>query len=255
MTTSEMSTTRRELLGALALGTVAAPLIARPSPAIRAIAFDAFVLFNPKPVLDRARELVAEKAVQFAATASAKLFAYTWLYTSASRYDGFAPLARDAFQYAGAVQGLELTRADLDSLVACYSALPLWPDVTAAIGQLRNDRIRLAMLSNLPREMLLSNLRGGGIEHHFEAILSTDEVRRFKPAPEAYALGMRALGLARGQIGFAASAGWDASGATWFGYRTAWVNRDNSRPEEAHTAAEVVSGGIEGVLRLAGLGG
>jgi len=250
-----MSPTRRELLGALALGTATAPLIAGPPAAIRAIAFDAFVLFNPKPVLDRARELVADKGAQFVATASAKLFAYTWLYTSASRYDGFTPLARDAFQYAGAIYGVELTTADLESLVACYSALPLWPDVAAAIGQLRHAGIRLAMLSNLPREMLLSNLRAGGIAQHFEALLSTDEVGRFKPAPEAYALAMRALRLARGQIGFAASAGWDASGATWFGYRTAWVNRSNARPEPAHAAPEAVSRGIEGVLLLAGLSG
>jgi len=255
LATSEMSPTRRELLGALALGTATAPLIAGPPAAIRAIAFDAFVLFNPKPVLDRARELVADKGAQFVATASAKLFAYTWLYTSASRYDGFTPLARDAFQYAGAIYGVELTTADLESLVACYSALPLWPDVAAAIGQLRHAGIRLAMLSNLPREMLLSNLRAGGIAQHFEALLSTDEVGRFKPAPEAYALAMRALRLARGQIGFAASAGWDASGATWFGYRTAWVNRSNARPEPAHAAPEAVSRGIEGVLLLAGLSG
>lgn len=255
MAISETSTTRRELLGALALGPVTAPLIARPSTLIRAIAFDAFVLFDPKPLLERATQFVGDKAAQFVATASAKLFAYTWLYTSASRYSGFTPLARDAFQYAGAVSGVELARADLDSLIACYSALPLWPDVAAAIGQLRQAGIRLAMLSNLPKEMLLSNLRRGGIEHHFEALLSTDQVRRFKPAPEAYALGMRALRLSRGQIGFAASAGWDAAGATWFGYRTAWVNRDNARPEAAHAAADVVSGGIDGVLRLAGLDG
>jgi 2-haloacid dehalogenase len=63
------------------------------------------------------------------------------------------------------------------------------------------------------------------------------------------------LRLSARSIGFAASAGWDASGAVWFGYRTAWVNRNNSPREPAHAPPDIVSRGMDGVLRLAGVDG
>jgi 2-haloacid dehalogenase len=79
--------------------------------------------------------------------------------------------------------------------------------------------------------MLRANMRRTGVERFFEAALSTDRVRAFKPAPEAYQLGVEAFGLRKGEIAFAAFAAWDAAGASWFGYPTAWVNRLGQQTE------------------------
>jgi 2-haloacid dehalogenase len=79
--------------------------------------------------------------------------------------------------------------------------------------------------------MLRANMARNGIEGLFEATLSTDGVRAFKPAPEAYAMAMRTLELAKDEILFAPFAAWDAAGAVWFGYPTAWVNRAQQRAE------------------------
>jgi hypothetical protein len=51
-----------------------------------------------------------------------------------------------------------------------------------------------------------------------------------KPAPDAYALAMRTLGLREQEIGFAAFAAWDAAGASWFGYPTAGEPPKRSSP-------------------------
>ena len=248
---SKSSTTRRELLGSLALGTISAPLVARSRPDLRAVAFDAFVLFDPRIIVERAKAIAGERAGEFVSTASAKIFAYSWLYTSAGRYAGFETLARYAFGYAADFHRLDANPSDLEPLVTAYSNLPLWPDVAESMELLRERNIRLSLLSNLPKSARVSNLRSGGIERHFEVVLSTDQVRRFKPSPEAYALGVKALRLSPDRIGFAASAGWDASGATWFGYPTVWVNRTNAAAEHAHATPGIVSSNMEGVLRLA----
>ena len=247
--------TRRELLGSLALGTTSAPLFSQRLSPIRALAFDAFVLFDPTPIVERAKLLVGEKAAALFATASTKLFSYTWLYTSADRYDGFEVLAHDAFGSAADVHGVMLKGSEVESLVATYSMLPLWPDVAAAIHRLRERNLRLAVLANLPKRWLVSNLRANGIEGYFEHVLSTDTVRRFKPSREAYAMAVDKLSLSARSIGFAASAGWDASGAVWFGYRTTWVNRNNFPREPAHAPPDIVSRSMDGVLRLAGVDG
>jgi 2-haloacid dehalogenase len=228
-------------------------LISRTRRPIRAIAFDAFVLFDPQAIVKRARELAGEKGDALAAAASAKLFSYTWYYTSAGRYAAFDELAADAFRSAAQNLGLKFGNPELDWLVNAYAKLELWPDVPDALQTLRRHGVRLAMLSNLSERALRANLAAGRIDQHFEFVLSTDAVRQYKPGPRAYDLAVRTFGLPKNQVGFAASASWDASGATWFGLPTVWVNRNGLPPEPAHATPLIVSRGMGGVLQLASL--
>ena len=85
-------------------------------------------------------------------------------------------------------------------------------------------------------------------------MLSTDKVRRFKPSPAAYRMATGALSLPADRIGFAAFAGWDAAGAGWFGYPTAWINRLGAPAETVGPEPLVTSRDLSGVLTLAGLG-
>jgi 2-haloacid dehalogenase len=73
--------------------------------------------------------------------------------------------------------------------------------------------------------MLQTLLDNAGLSELFDAKISTDAAKTFKPDPRAYALGMSALGLELEEIVFSAFGGWDAAGAKWFGYPTFWVNR------------------------------
>jgi 2-haloacid dehalogenase len=45
-------------------------------------------------------------------------------------------------------------------------------------------------------------------------------------------MALDAFGLGREEIAFVAFAGWDAAGATWFGYPTVWMNRTSASAEE-----------------------
>ena len=111
----------------------------------------------------------------------------------------------------------------------------------------------MAFDSNLTQAMLDGSMYHAGIADFFEVALSTDRVRQFKPAPAAYRMAMDALNLRKEDIGFAAFGGWDAAGASWFGYRTAWINRLAAPAEELGVRPAIVARGIEGVLALAGV--
>jgi len=248
---SMITISRRHLLGAIPIAAVAAPLAAHQSPALAAIAFDALVLFNPASLVERLRPIVGEKAPELVTIASSKLFASTWFYTSAEQYVGFQLLAEAAFRFAARSISVSLTDNDLTDLVRTYSALEPWPDVTTTLQQLRRRNVRLALLSNMPEAALLSNLRRAQLDEYVEIVLSTDQVRRYKPAPEAYRMAVRALGLNIGRIGFAASAAWDAAGSAWFGYPTVWVNRAQALTDVDIDKRVIVSSGMEGVLALA----
>jgi 2-haloacid dehalogenase len=244
--------TRRQLLALTALAACGGPLRGGLPRRIRAIAFDAFVLFSPQEVVRRSRELAGEKGDALFAAASAKLFGYTWYYTSAGKYAEFEELAVDAFKSAAQSLGLTFRSGELERLIDAYADLEIWPDVPAALQALRRSGVRLAMLSNLSERMLRANLRGNRIDENFEFVLSTDQARQYKPSPKAYGLALDAFKLSRRQIEFAASAGWDASGAAWFGYPTVWVNRSGAPAEQAHGTPTITSADMGGVLQLAG---
>ena len=80
--------------------------------------------------------------------------------------------------------------------------------------------------------MLEVGIENAGLEGVFEHVLSTDQIRAYKPDPRAYQMAIDAFKLKREEILFAAFAGWDAAGAKWFGYPTFWVNRLNLPGEE-----------------------
>ena len=131
------------------------------------------------------------------------------------------------------VQGAPGTAAQL---MQAYLGLKAWPDVPSALRALRETGSRLAFLSNMTTQILEAGIKNAGLEGVFEHVLSTDQIRAYKPAPRAYQMAIDAFKLQREDILFVAFAGWDAAGAKWFGYPTFWVNRLNLPAEELGAA-------------------
>jgi 2-haloacid dehalogenase len=248
---------RRDIVGRFAVGAMIAPAVGRAAATVRrpveAIAFDGFPIFDPRSVGAMVESLVPDRGEALAQAWSNKLFGYTWLYTSADRYAAFDVVADEALRFSADALELMLTAAVRGRLVSAYAQLDVWPDVKPALEKLNSAGIRLAFLSNLGEEALRANMARNGIATAFAHVLSTDRVRRFKPAPEAYAMAINAFDLPRERIGFAAFGGWDAAGAAWFGYRTAWVNRLGVPREPIEPGPSIVAPGMEAVLALAGL--
>jgi 2-haloacid dehalogenase len=92
--------------------------------------------------------------------------------------------------------------------------------------------------------MLDAAIKSSGLEGVFEHVLSTDDVRTYKPDPRAYQMGIDAFKLAREEIAFAAFAGWDAAGAAGFGYTTFWVNRLSQPAEELGVVPDATGGDL-----------
>jgi len=117
-------------------------------------------------------------------------------------------------------------------LMNAYLNLKPWPDVVPALKQLKALDIKLVFLSNMTEKMLVTNMNNSGIGKYFDHVISTDSAKTYKPAANAYQLGVDTLNLKREEIVFAAFAGWDVAGAKWFGYPTFWVNRAGFPDEE-----------------------
>lgn len=244
---------RRTLMGLALAGAAASPVsaLAVGDTGLKALAFDGFTILDPRPVTAAAVSISADHGVALANAWTNKLFALSWLETSAGRYSGFAMLADAALAHSARALNLEISPAQRRELVDVFARLPAWPDAGEALERMRRAGMRLAFLSNLSAEMLTSNMRRNGLDGLMEAPLSTDRVRAFKPSPLAYAMGPTHFQLPREQVGFVAFGGWDALGAKWFGYRTAWINRLGVTAETLTPAPDEIAPNLSAALRLA----
>ncbi|HZP81680.1 MAG TPA: haloacid dehalogenase type II [Chthonomonadaceae bacterium] len=233
-----MTSNRREFLG-LAVGSVATGLLEAPSlalaaakPEIKAVAFDAFPIFDPRPVFALAENLFPGRGAEISSAWRTRQFEYTWLRALSRRYADFWQVTEDALNFAAKTLKLELSAEKRQRLMAAYLELGTWPDVLPALKALKEGGIRLAFLSNFTPKMLGAAIQRSGLNDLFEFVLSTDAVQTYKPDPRAYQMGVDAFHLKREEILFAAFAGWDAAGAKSFGYPTFWVNRTKAPAEE-----------------------
>ncbi len=79
--------------------------------------------------------------------------------------------------------------------------------------------------------MLSGAVEAAGMAADFDAVLSVEAVRVYKPRPEVYALVTDVFGIVPADVAFVSSNRWDVMGATAFGFRCVWVNRANM-PDE-----------------------
>src|SRR5215471_12224549 len=205
--------------GSLAMSIVPRLLAGESSRAtIKAIAFDAFPIFDPRPVFALAEQLFPGHGAELSNEWRTRQFEYTWLRIADQHYADFWQVTADALVFATDKLGLELTADKREKLMNVYLELKPWPDVPAALASLKQSGLRLALLSNFTRRMLEANIKSAALTGMFEQIISTDEAKTYKPDPRAYQLGTETLKLPREEILFVAYAGWDTAGAKLFGY-------------------------------------
>jgi len=215
-------------------------VIADSEKRIKAIAFDAFPIFDPRPIFGLAKRLFPEQEKVFAVLWRTRIFEYTWLRTSAGKYQDFWACIEDALVFTARQLQVDLTPDKQQQLMDAFLSVKAFPDVKAVLSELKSAGIKLAFLSNMTEKMLEAGIKNSGLEGYFDHVLSTDQIKTFKPDPRAYHMAMDAFGLAREEIAFTAFASWDATGAKWFGYPTVWVNRLNFVAEEFDVQPDVV---------------
>ena len=229
------------------------PVVAATSRAkFKAIAFDAFPVFDPRPVAALCEALFPSKGSDLVNMWRTRQFEYTWLRTVSNRYVDFERVTDDSLAFAAKALKLDMTAEKRDQLLKAHFELKSWPDAIPALTKLKESGARLAFLSNLTPAMLNGCIKKSGLGDIFEQVLSTDAAQTYKPDARAYQLGVEALRLPREEILFVAFAGWDAAGAKSFGYPTFWVNRLGLPPEELDVRADATGSNLMDLLAFIG---
>lgn len=212
------------------------PILARARP-IKAICFDAYgTLLDVYSVGQLLDQFFPGKGAMLANTWREKQLQYTFLRTMANRYKSFWEVTQDALAFAVKAAGVSISPEQRKQLLDAYFKLQPFPENLAALSELKAMGVRLAILSNGSPDMLDAAVRNAGMDAHLEHILSAHDVQRFKVVDQVYDLGPKAFGLPAYDIGFVSSNGWDAAGATWYGFHTFWLNRSGAPSEELDAA-------------------
>ena len=73
--------------------------------------------------------------------------------------------------------------------------------------------------------MLISAVKGTGITHLLDAVLSVEDAGIYKPHPSVYKLAVNSLSIPAQAVCFVSANAWDAHGAAAFGLKVIWCNR------------------------------
>jgi 2-haloacid dehalogenase len=189
---------------------------------IEAFVFDAYgTLYDVHSVVQRCETCWPGKGAALSQLWRAKQLEYTWQRSLLQRYVPFSTVTREALAYSCEALKLDLSVAQMEGLMAEYLRLEVYPDVTATLAGMKSKK---AILSNGSPDMLLPLVEHSGLE--LDAVISVDELKVYKPAPQVYGLAVRKLGTKK--IAFVSSNCWDALGAKSYGFSVYWINRLNA---------------------------
>jgi 2-haloacid dehalogenase len=112
--------------------------------------------------------------------------------------------------------------AERDELNTVWSRLEAWPDSVEGLGRLRR-RFVISTLSNAAMPTMVTVVKQAGLP--FDAVLTAELARSYKPAPAVYQFAVDYLGYRPDEIMMVACHKYDLKAARAFGMRTAFVAR------------------------------
>lgn len=145
------------------------------------------------------------------------------------KYVDFDLCTAQALVYVSELLGVDLSSAGQQALLAQYRSLPAFPDAAAALQDLVGRGYKLVAFSNGTENAVRKLLDHAGLLRNFQAVISVDDVRSFKPDPAVYAHLAERAGQPGSAIWMISSNPFDVIGAKSYGLRSAWVRRDKNR--------------------------
>ena len=197
------------------------------------IAFDAYgTLFDVYSMGELAEKLFPGHGQALSLMWRDRQIEYTRLVTmsdpnpeGSKHYLPFWELTIRSLRYVCKRMGLNLSGENEKQLMDQYAKLSSFEDSLNVLREIKNRGISTAILSNGSREMLATVVESNGLKSYLDQVVTIEDVRLFKTAPQAYELLLKAFPAKKDEVLFVSSNAWDALAAKWYGYDVFWVNR------------------------------
>lgn len=207
---------------------------------IQACVFDAYgTLLDFNSAVMRCADEIGDDAAKLSDIWRQKQLQYTWLRSLMGTHADFWQVTGEALDFSLAALGIDNPPLR-EKLMALYRELDAFEEVPKTLARLKQGGMKTAILSNGAPEMLDAAVRANGLEDLLDDVQSVEDVGVFKPDPRVYQLSVDRLGVAKENICFMSSNGWDAAGAAAFGFKVVWINRYNQPVEHLPARPDLV---------------
>ena len=222
------------------------------------IAFDAYgTLFDVYSVGQLAERLFPGHGQEISLMWRDRQIEYTRLVTmsdpnpnGSKHYLPFWEITIRSLRYVCKRLNLNLTSDYENQLMDQYAKLTSFTDSLSVLKALKQKGISTAILSNGSREMLATVVESNDLKPYLDKVVTIEDVRLFKTAPQAYELLLKAFPVKSDEILFVSSNAWDALAAKWYGFDVFWVNRLGHPFEEIGEKPNYEGNSLSKVLEL-----
>jgi 2-haloalkanoic acid dehalogenase type II len=139
-------------------------------------------------------------------------------------YQRYRDIAREAFVEVAAVHGLALGVNEGRTFADSISTWKPFPDTVAALQKLKQDGLRLGIISNIDDDILAATVKLLGAD--FDLKMTAQQAKAYKPSPAPFQGALEKLGLPPQQVAHAGFGfEYDMAPAAELGMRTILVKR------------------------------
>tara|TARA_A100001035_G_scaffold279962_2_gene283225 strand:+ start:486 stop:1148 length:663 start_codon:yes stop_codon:yes gene_type:complete len=194
---------------------------------IKVIIFDAYgTLFDVNSAAEKCKNKIGDKWEQFANYWRTTQLEYTWLRSLMKRHKDFWKVTDESLDKSMRV--FKIDNSLKNELLNLYRVLSTFSEVNETIKKLNNKKYKLAILSNGTPDLLYELVKNNNLENFFEDIFSIEEVKTYKPHPDVYDIPIKKYHVQKDEVAYLSANTWDVSAAGNYGFKSVWVNRNNS---------------------------
>ena len=194
---------------------------------IKAIIFDAYgTLFNVNSAAEKCKSKIGDKWENFANYWRTTQLEYTWLRSLMSRHKDFWQVTEDSLDKSMKVFKIDVVMKN--ELLDLYKILSPYPEVKETLKKLKEKKYKIAILSNGTPALLNQLVKSNNLQNLFDDVFSIEEVGIFKPSSKVYDIPIKKYKIQKEEVAFLSANTWDVSGGGNYGYKSIWVNRNNS---------------------------
>jgi len=190
------------------------------------LAFDVYgTMIDTSGVVTALERIIGGQASALSQVWREKQLEYSFRRGLMQNYQDFSVCTEQALDYACLLFGIKITPNQKKSLMDGYKVLPPHSDVEEGLSRLNAAGFRMFAFSNGRADDVQMLLKNADIEDYFEGIVSTDEVKSYKPNPGVYAHFLRQSKSIGYEAWLISSNPFDVIGAISAGMLAAWVKR------------------------------
>jgi len=192
---------------------------------IKAIIFDAYgTLFDVNSAAEKCKNKIGKKWEDFANHWRTTQLEYTWLRSLMNRHKDFWQVTEDSLKKS--MEAYKIDTSMKNELLNLYKVLSPFEEVLETLKSLKEQKYKLAILSNGTPNLLNDLVKTNNLENFFDDIFSIEEVGVYKPDTRVYDIPIKKYGIKKNEVIFLSSNTWDVSGGGNYGYQSIWVNRN-----------------------------